>query len=246
MEVIKLLSLGFAIIVSSSTWASEAVGFYSKGSLKDAQSVFERALPVHKLFVSRAKLYTTDEMHDLLEAASDYVESNWPDSEVLQVGDLSGKRGGNAPRHSSHQNGLDADIVYLRHNAYVQAPQAPEWEEYFVRGGVPTANFHVERNFSLFRYLVDEFSVTRIFVDSAIKNKFCQYVAKNGLNDALTRETLRRLRIANLHQTHFHVRLACPEGDRSCTPQSAPPQGTGCNALELMMEQYAQRDGESC
>lgn len=247
MDVIKnALAIVFTISLLSSVEASQAIGFYSKGSLKDAQSVFDRAGGVHKLFVSRGKLYTTDEMHDLLEAANDYVTSSWSDSEVLQVGDLSGAKGGNAPRHSSHQNGLDADVVYLRHNGYVQPPEAPEWEEYFVKSGKVTSNFNVERNFALFRYLVDNFSVTRIFVDSSIKNAFCSYAIRNSLNDALTRQTLRRLRIADLHKTHFHVRLACPTDDNRCTPQSEPPQGTGCNALELMMEQYAQREGESC
>src|SRR5690606_14199495 len=114
-------------------------------------------------------------------------------------------------------------------NGYVQSETDPEWNEYFVKSGKVTANLHLERNFSLFRHLVASFPVTRIFVDNAIKKRLCQYASASGLTDALSRQTLRRLRVANLHQTHFHVRLACPVGDADCTPQAEPPQGTGCS-----------------
>ena len=247
MDVLKYLSACLIFCgLSLQLFASEAVGYYSNGSLRDAHSVFERNSHVHKLFVSRQKLYTTDEMHDLLDDAAIFVRDNFADSEVLQVGDLSGVRGGEATRHASHQNGLDADVVYLRNNGYVQPQSAPEWEEYFVTNSKVSSNFNYERNLSLFRHMVANFAVDRIFVDQAIKSSMCRYVEKNSLNDPLTRETLRRLRIVNLHKTHFHVRLACPASDDQCIPQTPPPQGTGCNNLDLFMDELAQVTEKSC
>lgn len=247
MNVLKSAYLLVCLTLSPNIFSSEAVGYYSNGSLKDAKSILETKSAVHKLFVDREKLYTTDEMHTLLEGAAQFVQSEFPASEVLQVGDLSGINGGNATRHASHQNGLDADVVYLRHNGYVQPSDAPEWEEYFVSGSKVSSNFNLERNLALFRDLVGHYAVTRIFVDSAIKRDICRYVAKKSLFDTLTKLTLRRLRIADNHKTHFHVRLACPKDDHSCTPQTEPPSGTGCSNLDFLIEEAASvRQGESC
>ncbi len=39
---------------------------------------------------------------------------------------------------------------------------------------------------------------------------------------------LRRIRPWYGHHRHFHVRLACPQGEESCRDQAPPPEGTGC------------------
>ncbi len=247
MNVLKGACLIACVFLTPKIFSSEAVGYYSKGSLRAAKSILETPSSVHKLFVAREKLYTTDEMLTLLEGAAEFVEDQFPDSEVIQVGDLSGIRGGPATRHASHQNGLDADVVYLRNNGYVQPSEAPEWEEYFVVGSKVSSNFNLPRNLALFRNLVSRYPVTRIFVDAAIKRDICRYVASNSLFDSLTKLTLRRLRIADYHKTHFHVRLACPAGDHSCTPQTEPPSGTGCSNLDFLIEENSQgHEGESC
>jgi penicillin-insensitive murein endopeptidase len=30
------------------------------------------------------------------------------------------------------------------------------------------------------------------------------------------------------HNYHFHIRIACPSGERGCADQSPPPAGDGC------------------
>lgn len=228
--ILSLLSLSIA-------HGSESVGFYSSGSLLGAQSVFERGTPIQKLFIARGRLYTSDEMHKALTDASDFIKANYPNAEVLQVGDLSNKKGGEATGHASHQNGLDSDVVYLRKNGYVQSPDAKVWDEDFVTGNSPSQNFDIERNFSLFKYLVKTNPVSRIFVDVAIKKKLCSYANERGeLKDPLTLETLRRLRPQDLHRTHFHLRISCPENDHECTPQSEPAKGSGCDDLSIILE----------
>lgn len=232
-----VVSTTLLAILLGQTQASEAIGFYSKGSLAGAQSVFERGVPVHKLFLSRQRIYTSDEMHNLLLVATDFLGANFPDAEILQVGDLSARAGGVAKGHASHQNGLDADLVYLRRNGHVQTPGADYWDEDFVSGNKPTANFNSERNLALFRHLVANTPVERIFVDSTIKINLCQYALKNGMmKDPQIVETLRRLRVQNLHRTHFHIRISCPADDHECTPQSEVPSGPGCDELSILLE----------
>ncbi|MDD4975623.1 MAG: penicillin-insensitive murein endopeptidase [Bacteriovorax sp.] len=226
------------LILISKLHASEAIGFYSAGSLAGAQSVFEHGTPIQKLFVARGRLYTSDEMHNVLTDASEFIKNNFPDSEILQVGDLSARLGGLAEGHASHQNGLDGDIVYLRRNKYVQSPQAANWDEDFVtKTDLPTKNFNTERNFALFKFLVKSTSVSRIFVDVSIKKLLCKFADDSGeIRDPNTVETLRRLRPQELHRTHFHLRISCPPNDHECTPQSGPEAGSGCDDLSILLE----------
>ena len=63
--------------------------------------------------------------------------------------------------------------------------------------------------------------VARIFVHPGIKQALC---ARAGDD----RAWLRKVRPWWGHDTHFHVRLACPAGEPLCHAQEAPPAGDGC------------------
>lgn len=225
-----------ALLLSTSALkAGEVVGFYSQGELWDADSVLNHTPRFTKLFLNREKHYTSVEMRDVLQELADYTATQFQDSEVLQVGDLSQQGGGPIPRHVSHQNGIDADLVYLRVNRETQSPDEAEWAESFVEGSRVTDNFDLERNWKLLKHTVESYDVGRIFVDSAIKRKFCEYARhKNIMNDEDVVAFLRRLRPARYHDTHFHVRLKCPQGHPRCEEQHAPPQGHGCSESDLL------------
>jgi len=223
------LILALLVFSFSSVEASEAIGYYSSGSLKEAESIKDRGTNIRKLFLQRQRFYGTTQIQDIISDAADFVRQEFPDAEVLQVGDIANKSGGVLAEHGSHQNGLDVDIVYLTKNGRLQSQSAPYWEEDFVKKGVMSANLHIERNLALFKYLIINKSVERIFVDQAIKVQFCSYARKNNLlNDFETKETLRRLRVEKLHSTHFHMRIKCPTTDLKCKAQVAVPAGTGC------------------
>lgn len=224
----KLALLALSFLFVSTLEASEAVGYYSSGKLKQGESILERGVNIHKLFMQRKRFYGTVEMNNVISDAVDFVRQEIPDAELIQVGDIANKEGGKCAEHASHQNGLDADIVYLTKNGRLQSQNAPYWEEDFVKNSVVNNNFHTERNFKLFKFLVIEKQVDRIFVDAAIKKLFCQYAKTNNLKDAESQETLRRLRVEKLHSTHFHMRLKCGPNDYSCKSQAAIPAGNGC------------------
>lgn len=223
------LIFAFFLLSFSAAQGSEAVGYYSSGSLKEAESIKDRGTNIRKLFLQRQRFYGTTQIQDIISDAADFVRQEFPDAEVLQVGDIANKVGGALSEHGSHQNGLDVDIVYLTKNGRLQSQNAPYWEEEFVKNGVMSNNFHIERNLGLFKYLIVNKSVERIFVDQAIKVQFCAYAKKNNLlNDPETKETLRRLRVEKLHSTHFHMRIKCPTTDLKCKAQASVPVGTGC------------------
>lgn len=222
--------LALILLQIGNVYSSEAIGYYTSGKLKNAESIIDRGTPIHKLFMQRGKFFGTQAVQDTISDAADFVRQTYPDAELLQVGDIAQKNGGAAPGHSSHQNGLDADIVYLTKNKKLQSQTAAFWEEEFVKNGVVTENFDVERNLNLFKYLVTTQPVERIFVDVAIRKVFCKYAKENDLlKDAEIRETLRRLRVEALHGNHFHMRLRCPKTDTACKSQGEVPAGADCD-----------------
>jgi penicillin-insensitive murein DD-endopeptidase len=67
--------------------------------------------------------------------------------------------------------------------------------------------------------------VDRIFVNAAIKRELCREAGTD-------RGWLRKIRPWWGHKRHFHLRLACPAGDRQCRdPVPPPPPGDGCDQL---------------
>lgn len=226
------ISFLFSLLLSGPTsiQASEAIGYYSSGSLSNAVSIdeYRDSKTLVKLFRNRGQLYGVQELAEALDSLSHYMRSLFPTIEVLQIGDMAAKSGGKIPRHKSHQNGLDADIVYYRVNEKAQSPTKTEWGEYFVVSKKLVSNFHARRNWEAFKYLVNHFEVNRILVDGAVKRRMCS-LAKSLGESTSHREVLRRLRIENtVHRTHYHLRLKCPQGSPNCRAQSEPPNGSGC------------------
>ena len=65
--------------------------------------------------------------------------------------------------------------------------------------------------------------VERIFVNPAIKKAICRDATGN-------RGWLTKVRPMFGHNYHFHVRIACPDGETACQEQDAVPPGDGCDA----------------
>lgn len=209
--------------------ASESIGYYSNGSVLNSVSIDQYSGHFEKLFRGRKRLYATDH---LLSFISEYVEQyidQYPNTEKFQIGDISAVNGGQISRHASHQNGLDADLVYLRVNKAGQDINNPEWGEYFVKNSKLTKNFDIGKNWSLFKMIVSKGGVGRIFVDTAVKKKLCELYGSTM--DSLEKETLRRLRPAKYHLTHYHLRLKCHPEHKRCQSQPDPVNSTGCGNL---------------
>jgi penicillin-insensitive murein endopeptidase len=220
----------FGILFSFNSFAGEAIGYYSNGSIKHSHSIDDyKKSGVVKLFKSRGQNFGTSDIMRALTGLAKHMKTTYPTIERTQIGDISAVEGGRIPRHKSHQNGLDADVVYYRVNELSQSPQYPEWAEDFVVKSKLTKNFHIERNWEAMKYLVHNHDVGRIFVDSAIKKALCEFANQKGELESET-EVLRRLRREDaVHMHHFHLRLKCPAGSPDCESQVEPPEGHGCN-----------------
>lgn len=208
---------------------TEAVGFYRDGRLLNGEDILSRDGMLRKLFTSRKRMFGTTELNDAIVDLANESTFRFKNLNQIQIGDLSNVNGGSArPNHQSHQNGLDADIVYFPTTNIIQNQNANYWEEIFVRNGRVTNNFNSFRNWEMFKFLVNRGGVNRIFVDTAIKREICRYAREIGeLNNFIY--VHRRIRPSDqFHKTHFHLRMKCPKGDNRCRDQAEPPNSHGC------------------
>lgn len=225
---IFLLTLIISIITFS-CFASEPVGYYSDGKLVNSASIYVyKKSHFVKLYRARGQNYGTKEIHLALSGLADHMKRLYPSVEKMQIGDISSFYGGKIYRHTSHQNGLDADVVYYRTNEFQQPVDFPDWMEDFVKNDKLSNNFHIARNWQAFKYLVNNHSIGRIFVDGVIRDRICSYTKIIGEYHRES-EVLRRIRPENvLHKNHFHFRLKCPPGSTRCKAQKEPNPGPGC------------------
>ena len=167
----------------------------------------------------RKQYYASGLMIRLISQVSQHFqELHRAKSPVLIVNALSRRGGGPLGSHSSHQNGLDADIVYLGED---------KWQSVIVKGRVKD-DFDYALNYDFFKILTETGFVNRIFVDSRIKRGMCQWVRDQGLMETEeAKEVLTKLRSWSGHDDHFHLRLVCSPFYPRCRDQTLP-QGLGC------------------
>jgi hypothetical protein len=153
-----------------------------------------------------------------VKKASLRFQEMYGNKDLIRVNALSKKGGGALGGHSSHQNGLDADIVYMGES---------KWGTVLDKRGEVKKDFDIEKNYQFFKMLVATGYVNRIFVDQKIKKSMCGWVKSQGLMDE-AKDVLTALRAYSGHDDHFHLRLKCSPYYPLCRDQTLP-NGTECS-----------------
>jgi penicillin-insensitive murein endopeptidase len=97
--------------------------------------------------------------------------------------------------------------------------------------GQVSSNFLASHQWKLFKKAFETNNIELIFVGPAIKRAMCEEARKmndykNGDNDSLGAEVLKKLVIAKGHNDHFHIRVKCT--DRRCSRISYNYKNVGC------------------
>jgi penicillin-insensitive murein endopeptidase len=238
----------FASVFSESSRAEveQSVRFYTAGSLVNPSTLPLEGVGLLKVFDYRNRRYGTFEMINMIQTVAMEMATEFPKRERLQIADVANFKGGSLGKHKSHQNGLDADIIYYRKNGFEQSPSAMGFVEKFVSKGRVSSNFDTDRNWAIINKFASYAQVQRIFVDIAIKKNLCKLYSNS--TDPLSRQALRILRPALLHDDHMHVRIGCPTGSTRCISQPLPAPGTGCTPTEMQMDMldYNLEEGSGC
>jgi penicillin-insensitive murein DD-endopeptidase len=206
---------------------ARSIGSYAKGCLAGAT-----ALPIdgetwQVMRVSRNRMWGHPRLIAFLERLSAQMPqiNGWPG---LLVGDIAQPRGGPMlTGHASHQIGLDADVwlTPMPDRRLSREEREAMAATNMVRSDRldidPTA--WTPAHVALLRAVSQQPEVARIFVNAAIKKALCREAGAD-------RRWLTKIRPMFGHDYHFHIRIACPPGDNSCSGQEPPPTGDGCGA----------------
>ena len=217
----------FGLSTSPAPGPARAIGAYTKGCLQGAVELPPDGPHWQVMRPSRNRAWGHPALIDFLKNLADRAarDAQWPG---LLVGDIGQPRGGPMlTGHQSHQLGIEADIWLTpmpdRRLSAVERNEmtstnvvAPGGEDISPQAWRPEYR-------KLFETAVRSAGVARIFVNPAIKRALCREAGTD-------RDWLRRIRPWWGHNSHFHVRLACPPGERECRDQPAPPPDDGCGA----------------
>lgn len=168
----------------------------------------------------------------LLHRAADRVAKKHRGSTLL-VGDLSGKTGGHLDGHNSHQTGRDADIGFYVMNSRgkpVATKRFIAFDEHGRARDLPWASFDDARNWALVQALLEDpqANVRYLFVTNALRARLLAHAAKKNASKELIAKAAAAMmspKDADVHDDHFHVRIACPESMRGVCVEESSARG---------------------
>ena len=206
---------------------ARSIGSYARGCVAGAAAIPVDGETWQVMRLSRNRNWGHPNLIALLQRLSGRMPAvnGWPG---LLIGDISQPRGGPMiTGHASHQIGLDAD-VWLTPMPNRRLSRL-EREELSATNMVRSDWLDVDpatwtpQHTALIRAAATEKGVARIFVNPAIKKALCREAGSD-------RGWLGKVRPTWGHNYHFHIRIACPAGDATCSDQDPPPNGDGCGA----------------
>lgn len=206
--------------------APRVIGSYARGCLAGGEALPADGPGWQAMRLSRNRTFGHPRLVEAIgRLAAEAAADGWPG---LLVGDLAQPRGGPMRTgHASHQIGLDADVWLTPMPAHRLS--AEERESLAARSMLLPGTRRVDPErfgpgqATLIRRAARMPEVARIFVHPGIKEALC---AQPGGD----RSWLAKVRPWWGHDSHFHIRLRCPEGEPLCRDQEPPPAGDGCGA----------------
>ncbi|MCX8101222.1 MAG: penicillin-insensitive murein endopeptidase [Geminicoccaceae bacterium] len=206
--------------------AARVVGSHARGCLAGAVGLPIDGPGWQAMRLSRNRTFGHPRLVALIERlAREARADGWPG---LLVGDLAQPRGGPMlTGHASHQVGLDADIwlTPMPERLLTEEERETLPAVSMLREGTRTvdpARFG-RPHAALIRRAASYPEVARIFVHPGIKKALCEAAGTD-------RGWLAKVRPWWGHDSHFHIRLRCPEGEPLCRDQDPPPEGDGCGS----------------
>ncbi len=233
ISILFLLSFGMASAHAGNAWSAvryplagppHVIGSYAAGCIAGAVALPLVGEGYQVMRVSRNRYYGHPQLVRLVERLGRQAAAQ---GSRLLIGDLGQPRGGPTPTgHRSHQSGLDVDVWFLQQPRDRVLSRA-ETEQIDMPSMVRMTEGTLNPRWSpRYRDALKQAAlspeVERIFVNAIIKQALC--------NSEADRRWLNKVRPWWGHDSHFHVRLACPPDSPQCRSQKPFPPGDGCDA----------------
>ena len=208
---------------------SVSIGKYTAGCVKNPRVLPVDGFGYQVIRASRNRNYGHEDMILFINKLSTKVKSNY--NAKLLIADITKRNGGPMfDDHSSHQTGLDADILYIykgndRNNKRYSISEREKMSPQTVLNGSKTAidpNKWDYINGDILKIAAGYPTVDRIFVNPSVKKELCSRYKNESW--------LKKIRPWWGHDGHFHVRLHCPSNSIKCAASPDLPEGTGCGS----------------
>lgn len=216
-------------VFSAEPQLTESIGFYTAGCIRSSEALPKDGNGYQVIRLGRGRYFAHPETIDYITALSATVEDQLDG--LLLIADISQQTGGPMPDdHSSHQTGLDADILFWQHSvAKKRSLTVLERQHIHPQSVLTTEEDSVdplkwtEVQEKIMMLAASDPRVDRIFINPLIKKRLC--MSYSG------QDWLGKMRPWYGHDGHFHVRLKCPPGSTNCEPQDPlPGHGDGCGS----------------
>jgi penicillin-insensitive murein endopeptidase len=205
------------VMAAKSAAITESIGTYTAGCIRNAAPIPLNGEGFQVIRLWRQRYYANPEMIDYIIWLGKAVHEQL--KAILVIGDVAQRTGGPMyDEHSSHQIGLDADILYWQHpialkrelttveRAHIYPQSVLNDDE----TGIDEFKWN-DKIGKILRIAASDKRVDRIFVNPFIKRRLCKIYPGELW--------LARIRPWYGHDGHFHVRLKCPKEDHLCQPQ---------------------------
>ncbi len=183
----------------------------------------------HMQIKPNARTWGTPELVKMIKRAASLVARKHRGSKLF-VGDMSARRGGPIEGHNSHQSGRDVDIAFFVANSKGDAVHPKRFVAFDASGqarDLTWARFDEARNWTLVEALLsdEQANVRYLFISNALKARLLSYAAKKKVSADIIAKAASAMVSpagADVHDDHFHVRIACPVSSQSvCVEESA-------------------------
>lgn len=223
------------------TVVEQAIGFPSQGSLRNPYDILNLRELFADIFYSIGKgentqdHYGVNDMGAILKLMAEAAKKIMPDF-VFQTNGVAMKSGGIRKPSVTHQTGLDADINFMTTRSKEQpfativglVPVTKKDKNGNVISktqayvGPVHSSFKASEQWSLIKIAFASGRVNGMFMDRKIKAELCKIAIQNGeiesdndiKNPAF--RILSRIKHADNHYHHIHLRIRCPEGTKKC------------------------------
>lgn len=206
----------------------QVIGSPSAGRLNKGTDFLKISqLPGFAFFIVNPRdkdYFASFDMAVVMKKLSEVLQSLMP-GRRLAVTSMSKWGGGRLPPHDGHQNGTDADFRYLTNDESKPS--------YVVSRGRVNNTLLVNHQWKFFKKAFQTELLDVIFVDKAVKRAMCEEARRvqdlrQGENDSVAAEVLKRIQPWDGHANHFHVRIKCSSDNPRCKQVVLNYKTTGC------------------
>ncbi|HEX9295236.1 MAG TPA: penicillin-insensitive murein endopeptidase [Polyangiaceae bacterium] len=167
--------------------------------------------------------YGLERLVNAVTAAAAAVEQERPGGAPLMVGDLSKRFGGRIPKHRSHRNGRDVDLLFYTETPTGETVPCPGFFKFgadglaFIppeRGGPKYVRLDVAREWLLIKTLMTkpEANVQWMFISTPLEALITEYARARGEDPELiwhAENVMLQPADSLPHDDHLHLRTAC-------------------------------------